>query len=254
MDACNLRGMGLARFVCNTMAKLAIKSKKEQTMKVSLIFSNSLYNCEVIVKDLSEDKNYIVNLEDKQSNLLEIDVESSSFELTLIPKMADYQSAFSDMEIQTWKDKLAQKIGNALCSMLDKMLLRVGCTYTVSRIEENDVIYVSGQEYVFGMLDKFDLFELIPMSYMFFEASCHGVRCECSNAFAMNRKEVISSAKKLVLLDFGLHLIFTYPIQMGRIKKLTSDRKIKTTLLKFNKLNEKERQKVLDKKEKFMSR
>ena len=223
-------------------------------MKVSLIISSSLYNCEVIVKDRLESKNYIVNLEDKQSDLLEIDVESANFELTLIPRMADYQSASLDMEIQNWKDKLAQKVGNALCSMLDKTLLRVGCTYTVSGIKEKDVIYVSGQEYCFGIFDKFDLFELIPMAYMFFEASCNGVLCECSDAFAMNRKQVISSAKKFVLLDFGLHLIFTYPIQVGRIKKLTSDRNIKKTLVKFNKLSEKERQEVLDKKEKFMSR
>ena len=222
-------------------------------MKVSLIISSSLYNCEVIVKDHLESKKHIVNLEDKQSDLLEIDVESGRFELTLIPRMPDYQSALSDIEIQNWKDKLAQKVGNALCSMLDKMLLRVGCTYTVSGIKENDVIYVSGQEYCFGIFDKFDLFEFITMAYMFFEASCNGVLCECSDAFAMNRKEVVSSAKKLVLSNFGLHLFLTYPIQVGRIKKLASDRKIKKTLLKFNKLTEKERQKVLDKKEKFMS-
>ena len=222
-------------------------------MKVSLNISNSPYNCRIIVKDLSESKKYVVNLENKQSDLLEIDVESGCFELTLIPEMADYQSDVSNMGTQNWKDKLAQRIGNALCSMMDKMLLRVGCTYTVSGIEENDVIYVSGQEYCFGMHDKFDLFDLIPIAYMFFEASCHGVLCKCSDAFAMNKKEVISSAKKIVLLDFGLHLIFTYPFQVGRIKNLTSDRKIKTTLLKFNKLNEMERQKVLDKKEKFMS-
>ncbi len=222
-------------------------------MKVSLIISNSLYNCEVIIKDLFGSKNYTVNLQDKQSDLLEIDIESSSFELTLVPKMVDYQFASSNMEIQNWKDKLAQKVGNALCSMLDKMLLRVGCTYIISGIKENDVIYVSGQEYVFGTFDKFDLFEFIPMAYMFFEVSCRGVLFECSNAFAINRKEVISSAKKLVCLDFGLHLIFTYPIQVGRIKKLTSRRKVNKTLIKFTKLNEKERQKVLDKKEKFMS-
>ena len=98
-------------------------------MKLSLFFSNSLYNCEVIVKDTSGIKKYVTNVEDKQSDFLEIDVESSSFELTVIPKMPDYKSAFSDMGVQNWKDRLAQKVGNALCSALDKMLLRVGCTY-----------------------------------------------------------------------------------------------------------------------------
>ena len=223
-------------------------------MKLSLFFSNSLYNCEAIIKDISGIKKYVINFEEKQSDFLEIEVESSSFELTVIPKMPDYKSAFSDMEVQNWKDRLAQKVGNALCSTLDKMLLRVGCTYMISDIKENDIICICGQEYIFGTFDKFDLFELVPMAYMFFEASCNGDLCKCSDAFALNRKEVISSAKKLILIDFGLHLLFTYPIQIGRIKKLTSDRKVKRTLIKFNMLDKKEREKILNKKEKFMSR
>jgi hypothetical protein len=223
-------------------------------MKLSLFFSNSLYNCEAIIKDTSGIKKYITNFEEKQSDFLEIDVESSGFELTVIPKMPDYKSAFLDMEVQNWKDRLAQKVGNALCSTLDKMLLRVGCTYMISDTKENDIICICGQEYIFGTFDKFDLFELVPMAYMFFEASCNGDLCKCSDAFAMNRKDVVSSAKKLVLIDFGLHLLFTYPIQIGRIKKLTSDRKVKKTLVKFNTLDKKEREKILNKKEKFMSR
>ena len=223
-------------------------------MKLSLFFSNSLYNCEAIIKDTSGIKKYITNFEEKQSDFLEIDVESSSFELTVIPKMPDYKSAFLDMEVQNWKDWLAQKVGNALCSTLDKMLLRVGCTYMISDTKENDIICICGQEYIFGTFDKFDLFELVPMAYMFFEASCNGDLCKCSDAFALNRKEVISSAKKLILIDFGLHLLFTYPIQIGRIKKLTSNRKVKETLIKFNMLDKKEREKILNKKEEFMSR
>lgn len=223
-------------------------------MKLSLFFSNSLYNCEAIIKDISGIKKYVTNFEEKQSDFLEIDVESSSFELTVIPKMPDYKSAFLDMEVQNWKDRLAQKVGNALCSTLDKMLLRVGCTYMISDTKENDIICMCGQEYIFGTFDKFDLFELVPMAYMFFEASCNGDLCKCSDAFALNRKEVISSAKKLILIDFGLHLLFTYPIQIGRIKKLTSDRKVKGTLIKFNMLDKKEREKILNKKEEFMSR
>ena len=184
-------------------------------MRLSIDLSNSPYDCEVINKDRSEIHNYVVNVSDKQSDLLEIDVESSRFELTLIPKMPDYKSAFSDMEIQNFKDRLAQKIGNTLCSVLDKMLLRVGCTYIISNTKDDTVIRIESREYIFGTFDKFDLFELVPMAYMFFEASCNGDICKCSDAFAMNRKDVISSAKKLVLIDFGLHLLFTYPIQIG---------------------------------------
>ena len=222
-------------------------------MKVSLHFSSSLYNCEAIIKDASGVQHYVMHWEDKQSEFLEIDVESSSFALTLIPQMPDYQSAFQDMKIQNWKDRLVKKVGNALCSALDKTILRVTCTYMISNAKENDVIDVCEQEYIFGMFDKFDVFELLPMAYMFFEASCKGELCKCSDAFPMNRKEVISSAKKLILINFGLHLLFTYPIQIGRIKILTSDRKVKKTLIKFNRLDKKEREKILRKKDQFMS-
>ena len=124
----------------------------------------------------------------------------------------------------------------------------------ISDTKENDIICICGQEYIFGRFDKFDLFELVPMAYMFFEASCNGDICKCSDAFAMNRKDVVSSAKKLVLIDFGLHLLFAYPIQIGRIKKLTSDRKVKKTLIKFNTMDKKEREKFLSAQEKFISR
>ena len=225
-------------------------------MKISLQFSSSIYNCDVIITDAFERQNYFVNLEEVEPDHpyeLEIDIRSHDFELTVIPKMADYKAALSDIAVQDWKDKLAQKVGNVMLSMLDKTLLRVGCTYVISGAKEKDVIHLCDQEYVFGTLDKFDLLELIPMAYMFFEASCNGVLCKCSNAFPTNRKEVVSCAKKLTLLDFGVHLIFTYPIQVGRIKKLTSDKKVRNTLTKFNRLSEQERQKILDKKEKFMS-
>ena len=78
-------------------------------MRLSLDFSNSPYDCEVIIKDTSDIHNYVVNVSDKQSDLLEINVESSRFELTLIPKMPDYKSAFSDMEIQNLKIDLLKR-------------------------------------------------------------------------------------------------------------------------------------------------
>lgn len=222
-------------------------------MKIKLQFDNSIYNCQVIIRDPSGSRTHTVNLEEDRPVSLETDVAGSDFRLTVIPKMADYESALAGADIQDWKDKLAAKVGRVLFSILDHMLLRVGCTYTVAGIPENGMICLSPQEYVFGMFDRFDLLELIPMAYMFFEASCNGVLCECTDAFATNRKEVLASARKLALVDFGLHLLFTYPIQVGRIKRLTSDKKVKRTLVKFNRSSQEQRQKILEKKEKFMS-
>ena len=223
-------------------------------MKVLLHFPRSRYNCEVIVNDRSETKKYTVNLANENPAELEIQVENCNFELTLIPQIADTSAAFWERDIENPKCKFAQKVGSTIFSTLDKMLLRVGCTFKVAEIKEHDVIFFNNQEYVFGAFDKLDVLDLIPITYVFFEAYCNGIRLECSNAFPTNRKEVISSAKKLALADFGIQLIFTYPMQICRIKNLTSDKKVNQTLTAFSRMNEAERQKVLRKKENYISK
>ena len=81
-------------------------------MKVSLHFLSGIYDCEVIIKDTVGTRNYDVNLvavAPDSHHVVEIDVENDNFELTVIPKMTDYESAWADMDIQNWKEKLAQK-------------------------------------------------------------------------------------------------------------------------------------------------
>ena len=224
-------------------------------MKITLQVSNSLYNCDVIVTEPAGTHRYSIDLSQAYPAHAEqeIEIQYADIELTVMPKMADYRSILSETETVGWKDKLANKVAGALFLLVDKTLLRVGCKYRITGLKDGDCLTLCGQEYVFGTFDRFDLFELIPMAYMFFEASYEGARCEITDAFAMNRKEVVSSAKKLTLLDFGLQLIFTYPIQVGRIKHLTSHRKIKKTLLHFHKMNDQQRQKILAKKERLIN-
>jgi hypothetical protein len=226
-------------------------------MKILLQISDSIYSCAIQITDTFGTKCHLISLEEAEPDRpyeAEIDVGSPDFTLTVIPDIADHKAALADMEIQNWKDKLAKKVGNALLSALDHSLLRVGCTYMIADAKENDVIHICGREYVFGTFDRFDLLNLIPMAYTFFEAFHNGILCRCSAVFPTNRKEVIAHAKKLALCNFGLQLIFSYPFQVGRIKRLTSNRKVRKTLSKFNRLSEQKRQKILTKQEKFLSR
>ena len=185
--------------------------------------------------------------------VVETEIFGEGFELTVVPVMADYKNAFDDVEANGWKEKLALKLGNALLSAFDHMLLRVGCSYQIKDVADGDVIEITQQEYLFGTFDRFNLFELIPMAYMFFEASCRSRRFALFNAFETNRKDVIKGAKKLSLLNFGLHLIVTYPFQVGRIKRLSSNKKIMKTLMRFNALSDEKRADLLKKWEKSAS-
>lgn len=120
-------------------------------------------------------------------------------------------------------------------------------------MRKHTILNIRSQEYVFGTFDRFDLLELIPMAYMFYEISHSSSKFELIDAFETNRKDVIKYAKKITLINFGLHLIFTYPIQMGRVKHLTKNKKIFKTLYSFHNMSGAERQRIIDKKEKFFS-
>ncbi len=225
-------------------------------MKIILNFSDTIYNCKVIIKDSLGTQNYLVNLslrEEGTVESLEAEVANGNFELTLIPEMVDYKSMLSEMEATSFTEKLAKKALNKMVSFVDKTVLRVGCKYKISGLNENDEVFISTQEYVFGTFDRFDILELLPLEYMFFEAYSKGCREEITDAFPLYRNQTISCAKKLALLPFGISLIFTYPFQVGRIKRLTSAKKVKKTLIKFSRMNEEQRKKILDKKEKFMN-
>ena len=225
-------------------------------MKVYLRFSKSIFNCDIIIKDSDGMKKYFAGFssdKDGNSEILEVDITSGDFELTISPEMVDYKSELSEMEIKTWKDKLVKKIGGALSSFVDKNVLRVGCKYMVDGVSEGDIIDLVEREYVFGTFVGLELFNLLPVMYLFFEVSCNKRRYEVTDAFALNRRDVLSSSRKLVLIDFGLHLLLTYPIQMFRVKRLTSKRKIKRTVIKFNRMSEEKRQRIIAQSENLIN-
>ncbi len=174
-----------------------------------------------------------------------------SFELMLIPEMINSESLFKGFEAVNLLDRLFKKAISSVISFSNKQFLRVTCTYSITDIKDGDVLKMSAQEYVFGTFDKYDVLELIPMMYSFFEVTHNGSRAELLNAYGTNRKEVISLSRKIALLDFGFYLLITHPIQMFRIRWLTSNFKVRRTLMKFNRMSEEQRKKMQDKTDKF---
>lgn len=224
-------------------------------MKVNFWFSDEIiFRCVLTAKDSQQTQSFTVDPAEEPNRILEVEVCSGDFILTLIPTMTDYKSALDDIETSDWKGKLAKKLGDVMLSAFDKMLLRVGCKYHVTGIRDGDTVFIGQQGYILGNLAGMELLELIPVIYMFLEPSCNGQRFELTDAFETNRKDFIKYIKKYCLIDFGWQLIITYPIQVGRAKRLTTSKKISKTLKKFNRLNDADREKFLRKQEKMMSR
>jgi hypothetical protein len=183
-----------------------------------------------------------------------VDVYGTEFDLALTPVMPAENSVLSGVDGDNWKDKLLNKAGKALFSFAEKMMLRVECRYHIDNLQDGDRLEISLQKYVFGTFDRYDILELIPMMYMFFEVSNFNARYKPAEAVGVNRKEFIKFAKSYVLTYIpsnGIFAFITYPLQVGRIKRLSKNKKILKVLSKFHNMSEAERQKIIEKQEKM---
>lgn len=230
-------------------------------MEISLVLQESIYDCKIKISDARGERYHYISAmreEETSSSSILVDIFDGDFSLSLIPVMTDTKTLINEIEETDWKDKLAKKALTFLSSSLDKMILRIGCDYHISGLQDGDCLDIRMQNYAFGAFDRFDLLELVPVCYAFFEVSNSNSRYNLTNAYETNRKDVLRSAKALALSDIlgnGLILtIFTYPIQVGRAKRLTKNKKIRKVLTKFNTLSDTERQRFLKKQASFFNR
>ncbi len=230
-------------------------------MQVLIVLNESLYDCDLQINDLQGSRHYFLSaMDDNKDNDLCINIEvfSNEFDFIITPLLPDINSTINELNKNDWKDKMAKTAMKILSSFVDKTILRVSCQYRINDIQDGDRLDITMQNYFFGTFDRFDLLGLLPMCYAFFEVSNFNHRFKLTNAYATNRKDVVKSARTIStasMLGNGLFTtLFTYPFQVGRIKRLTKNRKIRKTLIKFNNLSYTQRQRFLEKQEKFLDR
>ena len=228
-------------------------------MKISLVLKESIYDCKIKISDSQGERYYYISAlceEGMTSSSITVEVFDNEFSLSLIPVTADVKSVLNEIEENDWKDKLVKKATGFLTNSLDKMFLRVGCNYHIKDWRDGDRLDITLQKYAFGTFDRFDILELVPMCYMFFEVANFSEYYKLTDAYETNRKDVLKFAKTFAFADVfanGLFLtLFTYPIQVSRVKRLTKNKKISKVLTKFNNLSDAERQRFLEKQEKFI--
>ena len=230
-------------------------------MKITLVLKESIYDCKIKISDSQGERYYYISAlceEGLNSSSITAEVFDNEFSLSLIPITADVKPILNEFEKNDRKDKLAKKATGFLMNSLDKMILRVGCNYHIEGLQDGDRLDITLQNYVFGTFDKLDILELVPMSYMFFEVANFNEYYKLTDAYETNRKDVLKFAKTFAFADVlgnGFFLtLFTYPIQVSRVKRLTKNKKISKVLTKFNNLSDAERQRFLEKQEKFFDR
>ncbi len=197
-------------------------------MKITLALSESIYDCKIEITDSQGSRDYYVPALEVGKNgasYVTADIFDSDFDLKLTPVAINIKPTLDELEDTGWKDKFAKKIVDVVMSFANKIMLQVDCTYHVENVQDGDRLDVNLQVYAFGKFDRYDLLELIPAAYVFFEVSNFNHRYRLIESREKNRKEVLKSAKGLAMTDlFGngfFAILLTYPIQVNRIRYIT---------------------------------
>ncbi len=219
-------------------------------MTLTVLMRGSMYDCKLKITDVQGTRYYLLPLADDVCPSITVDVFDDAFDLEVLPLMPDVQQLLDEVETNSRKEKFAVGVTRALSAIADHMLLRVGCRYHITDLQDGDRLDVELQEYPFGLFDRFGLLELLPMIHMFFEVSCFGKRYEPIDAFETNRKDVLRAAKMMAFsggIGNGcLWGLISYPIQMGRAKWLSSHHTIRRTVLKFHRMSDAERERLME--------
>lgn len=236
-----------------------IGKSKGDIMKVRFELSNpGPYECRLRIADWGGEREFLLTKFEEDGSerepYIEVEIYGDQFEVTVLPEFVDYKSALDEIEQNNWKDKLIKKAVGKIFSAFNDMVFLVACKYHLSNVTDSSVVTVNGQAYMFGLGDRFDLLGLYPVIYTYYEVLSNDCCLKPIDVKGINRKQIVKAARNITLIDFGFHLIFTYPFQVGRVKRLTKDRKIFKFMNKLYSMTPEERQKVFDKQEKDMDR
>lgn len=212
-------------------------------MKIFLRFVDQFGDVDLKYQDADGEHSLPVAM-DMGNNLREIDILGDSLEITVKPTKLDL--GISKEEITGTAEKVFLKFTEKFASVANDMILHVGCRYIVNDLQDGDVIDVTCRNYSVSGSDQMLIFDLYPVVYLFFEVSKNDHRYEPLDIIPINRDKVLKSARVMALADFGLHLIVTYPFQVGRVKRLTKEKTVKKKLKAFNVMSEEKRKKILE--------
>jgi len=220
------------------------------------VFENSLFSCNIRVTDAKGARFYHVPQTDPFAttpHFLDVEIDGNKCDIAIAPIETDSNNLWKDTPPENFFDKIASKCGKKLVSYISKIILRVTCEYHLTDLKDGDCIDIIARQYVYDLWDNVNaLEEIVPMAYAFYEIEYNGKRATVKQAFGTNRREVIKTSRPLAFMassGYGLLLIL-YPIQMIRIRHLSSKRKVFRTIKKFNKMTPEERKKFEERMDK----
>ena len=238
------------------MAIDLISQKHLQRVKrIRFEFESTMYDCLLKIRDDNGIREFCYPLVSQQNEcgyFLETDICGDSFDVILTPIVIDLQKQLNQsFPPADWKEQLLEKIATKALGVLNDLLLRVKCKYHIDKFEEHEIFHVRQFGYIHGNTVSANVFELLPILYIYYELQSGTHFWEPVDVESQNRREIIRATRKISLLNFGLDCLFMYPIQVHRIKVLTKNKKVLKILKKFYRLTPEKRQQKMDKWDKL---
>ena len=134
-------------------------------MIISFVLKDSICDCKMKISDSHGEREYRIPAfcgDEDSSSFITAEIFDDAFSLSLVPVSANVKLAMDNFDTSNLMDKLAKKVTVLSANSLDKMLLRVGCTYLIAGLQEGDRLDITLQSYAFGTFDRLDLLELFP--------------------------------------------------------------------------------------------
>ena len=224
---------------------------------VQIVFDYAPYDCRVEIEDMLGRRELtfpLATITEEEDLRMLLDVYGDAFTMTLTPLASDFKPLKDDIKETMkngWKEKLLGGIANVALSAISQVILRLACTYRIALpppdITPNGITPVSFKAEMQGYVKAGgELMELLPVVYGYFEATLDGIVPPLEKARGVNRREVLRLARISGLLN-GLTAIIMYPLEVGRAKRLTKDKKVNRTMTKFYRLPPEKREKIREK-------
>lgn len=193
-------------------------------------------------EDASGKKYFYIETEGAEKSF-SADIVGESFDLILTP--------MSPQNKPSGSNKLGEKIVDKLISAGEKyakdMYFFTECVYHVENFNDGDEISLNQTVYSFRSNDAGEELwmwtdvVLFPVQYMFYDALLNGKRLEPKETACLNRKKVFKRARPFMLMGEDGFQILSYPLQWIRIRRLSTPKKMYSTLLEFSRMDINER-------------
>lgn len=220
-----------------------------------ILNKKSEFDCVLKITDSTGTKEYLLstlNCAYGNPNYVDVQVYGEHIEVSLTPQNTDFTSALNEIEADGLAGKITAKLLGNVLTKEENYFMLTECRYNLSGVEDGSIVEIDHQMYPCGQLPVSSVLDALLIRYWFFEVSCRTKLFDMIDAKVLNKSEVLKHYKKLAMSQLGsMSIVWEYPLKMKYAKHYLNDDVATEKLTEFNKMNEDQRKRIIDKNRMF---